>query len=403
MSQNKKENKDDINKPNTENKWSEFFYASIANFIYTIIWGLFSSSFIFYILIKLYKENNGRNLLEYYFPIKDEYYNNITQDDDHVIINNINTQDNTHINDFYNSYLALFTLNVDETTKTRSMKYYENKRAYIDRYIWHFFSLYVTGVDDYPVYPVNTVINGGSKRSGGSKLQRGGDDKYVYEDCHSKKANKKVVNDEKRDIYKYNFLERWMIYSINTVLKTIAKSLKFERANIIHTIFEFFCNYTDKKQDDNISVSDSDNKLFNGKLKKIVFILSPLIILLIIIASIITNVLTSILYGFGYIFFISKSPMFLIFGGFIFPFITSGLIGFYTFFEILFMFTFFPLYKNYPEDNNLIQKILSNNKNVLIFIFSVLSIISSFDYLKLEISISMIVFCVLYYIKTMFF
>ena len=104
-----------------------------------------------------------------------------------------------------------------------------------------------------------------------------------------------------------------MIYSINTVLKTIAKSLKFERENIIHTIFEFFCNYTDKKKDDNINVSDSDNELFNGKLKKIVFILSPLIILLIIIASIITNVLTSIFYGFGYIFFISKSPMFLIF------------------------------------------------------------------------------------------
>lgn len=384
MTQNKKKNKDDINKPNTENKWSDFFYASIANFIYTIIWGLFSSSFIFYILIKLYKEKNkNRNLLEYYFPIDDTYYNNITKDDDHDIIKNKNTtQDNTNINDFYNNYLALFKPH---------HAYYNTKKSYLERYIWNFFSLYITGVDDYDE----------GKSSGGSKLQRGGDENYVYEDCHSRKVIKNTDDEEKHDIYKYNILQRWMIYSKNTVLKTIAKSLKFEREKIIHTIFEFFCNYTDKKNNDTIKVSDSDKELFNGKFKKIVFILSPLIILLIIIACIITNALTSIYYGFNYI--ISKSFTFLIFGGFIFPFITSGLIGFYTFFEILFMFTFFPLYKNYPKDNNLIQKILSNNKNVLIFIFSVLSIISSFDYLKLEISISMIVFCVLYYIKTMFF
>lgn len=384
MKNKKKVDNEEINKEK-ENKWSDFFYASIANFIYTIIWGLFGSSILFYIIIKLLKEkNSSRNLLEYYFPTETQYYGCSTIDNDNKIhdCRNNYSSDKKHINNLYNSYLPLYNNN----TTIDGKEYYDNDKKFYLGDIYNILSVYIFGVNKYPIY----------KQTGGN----GDNTSYEYEDCDYDLMNINIESMDDNDIYKYNIIQRWAIYCKNTILKTTAKSLKFERENIIHTLFEIFCKNIDKsvKAPD---INNTDNELFNNTFKNIIFILSPLLILLLITVTITSNVFTSIYYGFKYI--VSNSITFTIFLGYLFPFITGGLTGLYTFFEMLMMFSVFPLYKNYPKNNKLLQKIFFNNKNTLIFIFSILSIMSSFNYLKLEISISMIVFTALYFIKTIYF
>jgi hypothetical protein len=406
MAVSKKEdkNKKEEKKPNTENDWEGFGYACIRNFIITMVYALIGANFLFYIGLKKQdnknkKDTNYKKKLNEYFRLDNEYYHCLRDPEDNELrcTNTLNITPYKYYTHKKQDETGGGDINLLEESASASASASADKDIKIDSdaapVVAPVDAPVVAPVDapvvdaapvDAPVVaPVDAPVVDAAPVDAAPvvevapvdaapvvEVKGGGEEKgalYDDEDCDEteKEKLKKIVIHESDNSWFSYFLSFFDFGIFNFLIKSIANTYYSER-KLLHTIYSKFC----RKE------SNSTLHMFIG-----------------VIITIILFAFTFIIGFFN--FFIQTFLLAFKDGKWITYIIClillitpiAIIIGIEQLFEFLIKMLISPLIE--VESRKDIFNIISSEQQLLIFVFSVLTISSAFTHLTNEISVPM--------------